>query len=63
MKNLNYGKDYKYAHSYSGNFIQADFLPDELQGIIMYEPGNNSSEIKILEQLLNNWKGKYDYKK
>ncbi len=63
MKNLNYGKDYKYAHSYSGNFIQADFLPDELKGIIMYEPGNNSSEIKILEQLLNNWKGKYDYKK
>ncbi|MBL7831129.1 MAG: replication-associated recombination protein A, partial [Saprospiraceae bacterium] len=60
---LDYGKDYKYAHGFEGNFVQSDFLPDELTGKIIYTPGKNTSEQKILEQLINNWKGLYDYNK
>ncbi len=63
MKKLDYGKDYKYAHGFEGNFVQSDFLPDELTGKIIYTPGKNTSEQKILEQLINNWKGLYDYNK
>ncbi len=44
MKELDYGKDYKYAHSYEGNFVIQDFLPEELRGTIFYEPGKNAKE-------------------
>ena len=44
MKNLGYGKDYKYAHQYEGNFIAAEFLPDQIKGTKFYEPGNNPRE-------------------
>ncbi|MEN2435493.1 replication-associated recombination protein A [Weeksellaceae bacterium A-14] len=59
MKNLDYGKDYKYAHSYEGNFVQQEFLPEEISGTKFYEPGNNSTERKIREELEKKWKGKY----
>lgn len=59
MKNLDYGKDYQYAHSYEGNFIQAEFLPEEISGSKFYNPGNNSTEKKIKEDLEKKWKGKY----
>src|SRR5690606_26552346 len=51
MKHLDYGKDYGYAHSYDGNFINQEFLPEEISGTQFYEPGNNSTENKIREEL------------
>lgn len=59
MKDLDYGKDYKYAHSYEGNFVEQDFLPEEIRNIKLYEPGNNSTEKKIYEELRKKWNNKY----
>ena len=61
MKDLDYGKDYKYAHSYVGNFTQEEFLPDEVKGRKIYEPQQNPAEKKTLEQLQRLWKDKYGY--
>lgn len=55
MKDLDYGKEYKYAHSYEGNFVNQDFLPEEIKGAKFYEPGNNSTEKKIREGLEKKW--------
>ena len=61
MKKLDYGKGYKYAHDYPGNFIDQEFLPDEIKGTKMYDPGTNASEARIREYLKNCWKEKYGY--
>ena len=55
MKELGYGKDYKYAHSYEGNFTEQDFLPKKIKTTRFYIPGNNPSELKILERLRAWW--------
>jgi len=60
MKELGYAKDYKYAHSYSNNFVDQDFLPKELNDKKFYEPGDNSKENEIKKRLESLWK-KYDY--
>lgn len=62
MKNIGYGKDYKYAHSYEGNFIQDNFLPESLKGTIFYEPGSNSREEELRKKLVSMWKDIYGYK-
>jgi len=59
MKDLDYGKEYKYAHSYEGNFAEQDFLPEEIRNVKLYEPGNNSTEKKIYEELKKKWNNKY----
>lgn len=59
MKDLDYGKEYKYAHSYEGNFVEQDFLPEEIRNIKLYEPGNNATEKKIYEELKKKWSNKY----
>ncbi|NIF06385.1 replication-associated recombination protein A [Chryseobacterium sp. Tr-659] len=59
MKDLDYGKEYKYAHSYEGNFVDQDFLPQEIKDVKLYEPGNNSTEKKIYEELKKKWNNKY----
>ena len=61
MKDLDYGKNYKYAHSYQNNFINQEFLPEEISKTKLYEPGNNTRENSFREALKNRWKGKYDY--
>lgn len=61
MRDLSYGKEYHYAHSYEGNFISAEFLPDELKGNKLYEPGDNEVEKRFREYLKRNWKDKYGY--
>lgn len=61
MKNIGYGKDYRYAHAYEGNFVEQEFFPDKLSGTVLYEPGNNSAEQKLRERLKSLWKGKYGY--
>lgn len=63
MKNLGYGKDYKYAHSYEGNFIQDNFLPDDIKGSIFYDPGSNPKEEEIRRRLSSMWKDIYRYDK
>ena len=59
MKDLDYGKEYKYAHSYEGNFVNQDFLPEEINEVKFYEPGNNATEKKIYEELKKKWGDKY----
>jgi putative ATPase len=59
MKDLDYGKEYKYAHSYEGNFVNQDFLPEEIADVKFYEPGNNATEKKIYEELKKKWNNKY----
>ena len=61
MKQLNYGKDYQYAHSYEGNFTPLEFLPDKLKETKFYDPGQNPRENEIRRQLRDWWKEKYGY--
>ncbi|MCK5678957.1 MAG: replication-associated recombination protein A, partial [Flavobacteriaceae bacterium] len=61
MKELNYGKEYKYAHNYENNFIDQEFLPDEIKNSKIYDPGNNTRENNFRKFLKQRWKGKYDY--
>lgn len=63
MKDLGYHKDYKYAHSYEGNFIPDDFLPEEIKGTKFYNPGANPREDEMRKKLSGLWKGFYDYDK
>ncbi|GHT07645.1 ATPase AAA [Bacteroidia bacterium] len=51
MKNLNYGKDYKYAHNYEGNFVKQDYLPEEIKDQKFWTPQNNAQELKIQEHI------------
>ncbi|WP_374446003.1 replication-associated recombination protein A [Epilithonimonas sp.] len=60
MKDLDYGKDYQYAHSYQGNFVDLEFLPDGIKGTAFYQPAENSTEKKIREQMKEKWGNKYD---
>ena len=61
MKDLGYHKGYKYAHDFEGNFIQDNFLPEELKGTKFYEPGFNPKEEEIRKRLKGLWKDIYDY--
>ncbi|MFL2629738.1 MAG: replication-associated recombination protein A [Flavobacteriaceae bacterium] len=61
MKELNYGKGYLYPHDFENNFIDQDFLPDQINKEIFYNPGNNIKESKIKKWLKENWKKKYKY--
>ena len=61
MKELGYGDDYKYAHSYDNNFADQEFLPDAIAGTALYKPGNNTRENGTREFLKNRWKDKYGY--
>ena len=61
MKDIGYGKDYKYAHAYKNNFISQEFLPDELNNTVFYEPGKNQRENALREFLKKRWKDKYNY--
>jgi len=60
MKELGYGKDYKYAHSYEKNFAEQDFLPQEVKNKRFYTPQNNPLELKILERLKSLWGKRYN---
>ena len=61
MKNMGYGKDYKYSHSYEGNFSDQEYLPKEISGTKFYDPGKNAREEELRKFLKNLWKDKYDY--
>lgn len=61
MKDAGYGKEYKYAHSYENNFIDMEFMPDELLNMRFYEPGDNPRENEMRKRLKLLWKEKYGY--
>ena len=61
MKDEGYGKGYKYAHSYDGNFADYEFMPEELSNTKFYEPGDNARENEIRKRLKSLWKEKYGY--
>jgi putative ATPase len=61
MKQIGYGKDYKYSHEFEGNFAKQDFLPDELRGTKFFEPGRNAREEEIRKKLQNWWGDWYGY--
>jgi putative ATPase len=61
MKDLDYGKEYQYSHNYPNNFIAQEFLPAEIAGTKLYEPGENQREKQFKDILRNRWKNKYDY--
>ncbi|MEA1898914.1 MAG: replication-associated recombination protein A [Bacteroidota bacterium] len=61
MKEIGYGDNYKYAHSYTQNFIEQEFLPDELINTAFYEPQDNLREKETRKYLQNLWKKKYNY--
>lgn len=60
MKDLDYGKDYKYAHAYEGNFVEQEFLPEELEGTSFYKPGVNARENEFRRIMKDRWGDKYE---
>ena len=61
MKDEGYGKGYKYAHDFPGNFVQQEFLPEEIKNTKLYDPGNNARENELRNRLKAYWKEKYGY--
>lgn len=61
MKKLDYGKDYQYAHHFEGNFIEMEFMPEDLKGVGVYQPGDNRMENEIRDRMRRMWGGKYGY--
>jgi putative ATPase len=61
MKDIGYGADYKYAHSYQNNFSEQEYLPENIRGMKFYDPGNNPREKELREFLKQKWKDKYNY--
>lgn len=60
MKELGYGKDYKYAHSFKDNFVDQDFMPKEIKNKRLYTPQDNPSELKILDRLKKLWGKRFE---
>ncbi|HMT66979.1 MAG TPA: replication-associated recombination protein A [Bacteroidales bacterium] len=63
MKDLGYSEGDRYAHDFEDNFVQDNFLPDQITGTVFYEPGRNARELEIRKQLEARWQKIYGYKK
>ena len=63
MKQLGYGDNYKYAHNYAGNFVEQQFMPDELKNRRIWQPQDNSAEQKHIERMKALWGERYDNNK
>lgn len=61
MKNIGYGKNYQYSHSFENNFAEQEYLPQGLEGTPFYQPGENAREHEMRQFLQKRWKGKYGY--
>ena len=61
MKELGYGENYQYAHNHDNNFVNHEFMPDEIKSTKLYEPGNNARENALRDFLKKRWNDKYDY--
>ncbi len=61
MKELDYGKDYKYAHDFEGHFVEQEFMPAGLEGHRFYDPADNPREAELARRMAALWRGKYKY--
>lgn len=61
MKDMDYGKGYRYAHDFENNFAEQEYLPDRISAMKFYEPGDNARERELRKFLQERWKGKYGY--
>jgi putative ATPase len=61
MNELGYGEGYKYSHDFQNQFTNQEYLPDEISGTKLYEPGKNKKEDSIRDFLKLRWKNKYNY--
>ena len=61
MKQMDYGKNYQYAHNFENNFVLQQFLPTELDGRVFYTPQENAREAELRRFLKERWKEKYGY--
>ena len=61
MKDIGYGSDYKYSHSYENNFEEQEYLPEQLKGTNFYKAGKNKSEQNQVARLVEFWKDKYEF--
>lgn len=61
MKNLGYGNNYEYSHSYENNFSPQEYLPKQIAGMKFFDPGKNAREEELRKFLKNLWKDKYNY--
>lgn len=61
MKELNYGENYQYAHDFPGNFVQQEFLPDDVSKTRLFDPQPNPAEEAIRQRLRQYWKDWYGY--
>ena len=61
MQDLGYSDGYKYAHAFQGNFVEQEFLPDEIAGTTLYMPQDNPRERELRRSLHEKWQGKYGY--
>ena len=61
MKDLDYGKGYRYAHDFEKNFVEQEFLPEGITGQQFFEPSDNPPEQRIRQWLRERWKEKYGY--
>ena len=55
MKELGYGKEYKYAHDYENNFVKQEYLPKEILNHRFWKGQNNPAEQKLVEQMKSLW--------
>lgn len=61
MKDMDYGKDYQYSHLGENNFLEQEYLPDEIKGTTLFQPQKNAREEELKKFLHERWKGKYGY--
>jgi putative ATPase len=61
MKQLDYGKNYGYSHSGEGNFVEQEFLPEEISGSEFYTPGENATEDRFKDRLKKMWRDRYKF--
>ncbi|MCC6722423.1 MAG: replication-associated recombination protein A [Bacteroidia bacterium] len=61
MKKMGYSKNYKYAHDFTNNFVNIEYMPEEISGLNLYEPGKNNREEEIRRFLKQRWKDKYNF--
>ena len=61
MKQVGYGKGYRYAHDFDNNFTDQEFLPEEISGTRFYNPGKNARENELRKRLKDWWNNKYNY--
>lgn len=59
MEELGYGNKYQYSHDFPGNFVQQEFLPEDIAGHNFFHPGSSSKEKEINEAMQKLWESKY----